>query len=444
MLKVITLAVVLGVGQTGALAQMPLRLEDAQKRAIEYNQMLRASEAEVEQAQARKMQTWAGHLPHVKLSESGMRTNDAVNAFGVRLRQERFTQADFDVGVLNAPPAITNFETLIEVQQPLFNGGQAIYGRKAAAAAQNASEGQFQRHQHLVKFQTAQAYWGAVLAQEALEAVRLGLETAKQHAENTQLRYQEETADLADVLAARVRVAELEGQELTAKNEVAAAYDGLAIVMGSDFDIEMTLLDSLVRKPVSFELANLIMAAQKSRPDLRASWHQERAAGYQVGVARAEMLPKVNAFAQVALDAQDPFQRDGERWMVGGQVSWALFSGGKTLGKVREAKAARAGAQAAAEFKRADVTREVRAAYRQVTAANAQVDIAQRAVGHAEERMRIAQLQYREGLSTSLDLLTAESELRRARVQLLRAFYDLNVGLADLELTVGQPIIEIN
>lgn len=84
------------------------------------------------------------------------------------------------------------------------------------------------------------------------------------------------------------------------------------------------------------------------------------------------------------------------------------------------------------------MAREVRAAYRHITAANTQVDIAERAVRHAEERLRIAQLQYREGLSTSLDLLTAESELRRVRVQLLRSFYTLVLGVSGLELVVGQ------
>jgi outer membrane protein TolC len=54
--------------------------------------------------------------------------------------------------------------------------------------------------------------------------------------------------------------------------------------------------------------------------------------------------------------------------------------------------------------------------------------------------LRIAQLQYREGLSTSLDLLTAESDLRRTRVLLLQALYLLNLGLSELEVSVGQTL----
>lgn len=194
---------------------------------------------------------------------------------------------------------------------------------------------------------------------------------------------------------------------------------------------------------MSLDLNSLLRLAQENRPDLQAAKHRAKAAGYQVGVARSAMLPKLNAFANLALNSQDMFKREGESWVVGGQVTWDVFSGGQTIGKVREAKAGKVGARAMVAFKQADVTREVRAAYREVRSANLQVDVAQGAVGHAEERLRISQLQYREGLATSLDLLTAESELRRARVQLLRAFYELNMGLAELELTVGQPIEDL-
>jgi len=440
MTKFLTTCLLLCSMSLSAQETRVIGLLDAQDYASENNQMLKAGLAQVEQAKAKKFQSWAGHLPQVTLKESGMRTNDAVNAFGIRLRQERFTQNDFDVAALNSPTAITNFQTQLEIRQPLLNGGQAIYGRKAASAMVAGASAEYTRHEQVVRFETAKAYWGAVLAQEALGAVRLGLETARKHAQNTELRYREQATDFADVLAARVRVAELEGEEIRASNAVAAAHDDLALVMGIGFDVKLTLADSLTRPALALQLDNLLHLAQEQRPDLQAARYQARAAENQVGVARADMLPKLNAFATLSLDSQDMFKRAGESWVVGGQVTWALFSGGQTIGKVREAKAGRTGARALVEFKQADAEREVRAAYREVMAANSQVDIAQRGVGHAEERLRITQLQYREGLATSLDLLTAESELRRARVQLFRALYGLNMGLAELELTVGQQI----
>jgi outer membrane protein TolC len=150
------------------------------------------------------------------------------------------------------------------------------------------------------------------------------------------------------------------------------------------------------------------------------------------------MIPHVNAFAEVALDTDEMFKRKGESWTAGAVLTWDLFSGGKSIGAVREAKSAHEGARAMAAFKASDVVREVRVAFRNAGAANAQVDISEDGLKHAEERLRITQLQYQEGLATSIDLLTAESELRRARVRRLQALHALNVGLAALEHAVGE------
>lgn len=440
MLGFVAYVMLISTVMAGADEAQFLSLANAQRFAMAHNHQLRIAESQMAQAQAKKTQTWAGHLPQIKLVESGMHTNDAVQAFGMRLKQERFEQADFSIASLNDPAPITNFQTQLEIRQPLFMGGETILGRKAADLAVKVSQAQLVRKAQWVRYETARVYWGVILAQEALKVVRLGLHIAQSHATETEMRYREETADMADVLAARVRVADLEGEAQRAVNDVANRYDHLLLVMGMDFDVVFTLTDSLKRKPVPDKLEPLLDLAQNVRPDLDATQLQARAARYGVGVARAKFLPRVSAFASFVLDSEDVLKRQGESWLVGGQISWDIFAGGQNMGKVREAKASHLGALAQSEFKQADVKREVRAAYRTVMVENAQVDIAQRAVGLSEERLRIAQLQYREGLSTSLDLLTAESDLRRSRVQLLRALYLLNLGVSELAFSVGQPL----
>ena len=112
--------------QVWAAQPVVLTLNQAQETALAHNQMLKAARAGVDQARAVKLQTWSGYLPSISVSEGVTRSNDAVHAFGVKLKQERFSQADFAVSALNYPQEITNFQTKLEVTQPLFNGGQAF------------------------------------------------------------------------------------------------------------------------------------------------------------------------------------------------------------------------------------------------------------------------------------------------------------------------------
>jgi outer membrane protein TolC len=198
--------------------------------------------------------------------------------------------------------------------------------------------------------------------------------------------------------------------------------------------------DVLGRRRVSTELNAVIVQAGVSRPDLLAVRHRAMAAKHGVGAARASYLPHLNAFLEVNLDSDEILRREGESWTAGAKLTWDLFSGGRSIGAHRAAKAQAAAAEAQADFKKSDVIREVRKAYRDVMAADTKVDVAEEGIRQAEERLRIMQLQYQEGLATATDLLAAEAELTRARVRRLQALYALNLGIAQLEFSVGSPV----
>lgn len=417
--------------------RLQLSLDEAQEMALAGNQMLEAARQGVAQVEAMRLQTRAGHLPSISVSEKAMRTNNALSAFGFRLSQERVTQPDFAPQQLNDPQAISDFQTVVEVQQPLFNGGQAIHGKRQARAGVQAAQAQLRRGEQEVRLHTAEAYWGLVLAREGLEAVRQALETARAHAAAAQAHYAQQTAPLSDLLAAQVRVAELRGREIDAVNQVAAAADGLSLVMGLDSRVELAPVDTLSYQRLDRAFEDLVAAALGRRADLVAAEQQTEAARHGVGVAGAAFLPHLNAFAQLQLDADDPVDRQGESWTVGAMVTWNLFAGFSSTGALREAKAKLGQARAQREFMAAQAEREVMQAWRAVKAAQAQVEIAAEAVAQAEEWLRMIGLQYQEELVTATDLLDAETALTQARIRRLQALHGLNVGLAQLEFAAG-------
>ena len=423
-----------------AQQRIELSLGEAQEKALAQNQMLEVAREGVAQAEGMRMQTWAGHLPSVRISERVMRTNHALSAFGFRLSQERVEQADFMPEALNDPEGITHFQTVLEVQQPLFNGGKTIYGRRQARAGVEAAEAQLQRGEQEVRLHTAEAYWGVVLAREGLEAVRQGLETARAHAATAQSHFEQQTAPLSDLLAAQVRVAELRGEEIAAVNRVAQGADGLSLVMGMDSGVEVAPADTLSYREMAAGLDELVADALADRADLAAAARQMEAAGHGVGVARAEFIPHLNGFAQIGLDSEKLLEKQGESWTVGAMVTWNLFSGLRSAGRLKQAQAQQAQARAQNAFLKEQAAREVAQAWRSVKAAQAQVGIAGEAVEQAEERLRMTSLQYQEELVTATDLLDAETGLTQARMRRLQALHALNVGMARLEYAVGHPV----
>jgi outer membrane protein TolC len=105
------LAVLMLLGGLAASAQEPLTLRQAVDRALRQNPEAAVARADSKAASAEVSLARTQLLPKLNFTEDISRGNDPVYAFGTRLRQQRFTQADFAPNALNRPEPIGNFST---------------------------------------------------------------------------------------------------------------------------------------------------------------------------------------------------------------------------------------------------------------------------------------------------------------------------------------------
>ena len=180
---------------------LPLTLESAIARAQAHNLTALASRAGVAALEGARMATLAGLAPSLSIVETVGRTTDAVGVFGTKLRQERFTEADFALDALNRPDAVTNASTALQLRQPIFNA-VAWAQRRAATARVAAGVARDARHRDRLALETCRAYHGLALAQSHLTVVRSGLEAAQSHVRQTQALFEAGAAPLSDVLTA--------------------------------------------------------------------------------------------------------------------------------------------------------------------------------------------------------------------------------------------------
>lgn len=419
-------------------AELPLTLAEAQRMASERSPLLAAAGAEVSRAEAGRLGTLSGFLPSVGIYETFSRTNDAVNAFGFKLKQERFTQADFALPSLNSPSAITNANTRLVLRQPIFGGGDALFRRNQASAGVRAARRMLERRGGEVSLAVTQAYHGLILAGEELRVIRKAVVSAESHAAVAEANYREEMVPLSDVLAARVRLADLKEKEIEAVNGLAVAQEGIKAAMGLETDATPVATDSLGDVPFAVDPDALIADALKCRPDLAAQGEMTAAARMATAAERARYVPRFDFVLVSDLDAGKAFRREGESWTASFILSWEASFG--TVGTVRSARAERAKAEALHRYGALQVRLEVREAALNLRAAQEKVKVARQAVEEARERLRMVELQYGQEMSTMTDLLAAEAALTEAEGRLIRDLHGSHVGLARLELAVGREL----
>jgi NodT family efflux transporter outer membrane factor (OMF) lipoprotein len=181
--------------------------------------------------------------------------------------------------------------------------------------------------------------------------------------------------------------------------------------------------------------ANLQADLIGRRPDIVAARLRAEAASQRIKVAKADFYPNINLSAVIGLQSfgLDMLNRSGSTYgSVGPAISLPIFSGGRLEGAYRGARADYDGAVAAydATLTRAlnDVA-DVAVSQRALAERLAQSRLA---LAASEDAYRLAAARYRAGLSTYLDVLSAEDDLtanRRAVADLETRAFALDVAL---------------
>jgi outer membrane protein len=406
--------------------------------ALEKNPQRKMALADQRAAEAGVQEARAGLLPRVSFTESATRGNDPVYAFGTRLRQERFTVADFALNRLNTPTPIGNFSSRFSGNWNLFDSFANVKSVARARNLQQAAGHQLERADQEIIFRVVQAYLGLLLAQKQQDVAEQSAKTAQSILDRSRARYESGVVVQSDLLSAQVRLAGRQEELIRARNNVAFAAAQLDTAMGVPPDTESQPSQALSQGALpQAVLADLEKQALASRPDLKQIEAQQMAQGKSVFMARSAFGPRLNAFGGWETDSATLSRVQGNNWVAGLELQLDLFQGGAKKAQLTREKALQERIAAARQAAGDQVRLEVRRAYYDFDSARQQVGVAQAAVGQAEESMRVNQNRYDAGITTITDLLTIEEATRRAQTDYWEAVYRLRTSYANLELATG-------
>jgi outer membrane protein len=426
-------------GQVPVPAADNLSLAGAVRLALERNPTVQAADAYAKAVHEGIAEARAARYPRIDFSESFARGNNPVYVFGALLTQRQFTAADFALDSLNTPRPLDLFRTQFTAALPLYDAGQTSRRVKdAKLSAQGAGESGQRTRQELI-FSVVKSYTDELLARENARVAEAAAKSTQSDFQRAQARQQQGQAVPSDLLSAQVQMAQAQEDLLQANNAAELAHAALNVAMGLPEDAATTIATGLEESTFDAgALSDRQQLALKNRPDLReADLGVEHAANGR-RMARAEFLPKVNAFSSWEEDNQTFLTRGGNNWTVGASLNFNIFDGGANRARLAAARYRQAQAQAQLAQLTAAVKLQVREAYLNLTTARQRVDVSREAQSQAEESLRILQNRYEAGLATITDLLQVETAHRNAQKNYLNALFDYRLSYAALELATGE------
>ncbi|MGO9260809.1 MAG: TolC family protein [Bryobacteraceae bacterium] len=420
-----------------------MSLKDAVRLALDANKSMAASAAASKAAESRVAEARGGNLPKVNYSESWTRSDNPVFVFSSLLAEHQFGEQNFQVGPLNRPDFLNNFQSQLTADQTLYDAGRTRHAVRSAELSKDLTKEEGRRTEMDVIAGVIRAYYDALLGAEQLNATNQAMRSAEADLERAEAVRSAGMSTDADVLSIRVHLAGVREQQIRSGADLDVARAALNDALGVPLDTAHTLstaltpLKLLVGLPADYEENALRERPEARQVKLATSLAESRAA-----TARSTLLPQVGVHAAFEADRQRFYDSGGANWLVSIGVRWNLFNGFSDKARIEETRFALSRSEAEQERSGSAIRLQVRRAYAGLRAADQRIEVAQASVAAAEESLRITQNRYEAGMSNVTDLLRTETAVLEARTRRLSAIHDQRIAAAMLELAAGTLTVD--
>ncbi len=405
---------------------------------MDKNQSVAAASAAGQAAESRIAQARAGNLPKVNYSESWSRSDNPVFVFSSLLTQRRFGERNFQLGSLNRPGFVNNFQSQVVADQTLYDAGQAKHAVRAAELQKDLTREDVRRTQMEVTASVIRAYYGALLSMEQLKATAQAMRSTQADLERAQAVRAAGMATDVDVLSIRVHLSIVREQQIRREADLevarAALNDALGLPLDTVHRLTATLTPSVL---VETTLADHERSALSERPEARQVKLATSLAQNQAASSRSSLLPQIGVRAAFEADRQRLYDRGGANWLVSVGLRWNLFNGFGDQARIEESKFALRRSEAEAAHAGSAIRLQVRRAFADLRAAQQRIEVARASIEEAAESLRITQDRYAGGLSNVTELLRTETAVLEARTRHIGAIHDSRIAAVMLAFAAG-------
>ncbi|MFZ4478287.1 MAG: TolC family protein [Rhodoferax sp.] len=435
----------------GSVSAQAMDLLEAWQATAQHDPQAAVSQASRQAGQTRKEQAASLWRPAVMLSATAGRMNSETEMTGAHFSAPGFGTSD-GVGFASSINNGNSSRWALSARQPLLNPERKAQSRQLEISVE-VSELEWQVAQQDLMLQTAQRYFGVVLADNKLALLReqqKAVDLARVEAKD---RFSLGDKPVTDTYEASARAHVLQAQVLSAQDELALALNALTDATGVPNPSVQGLPPASNVVPSSLQpLPYWLAQAMDKNLFLRM-----QAANLQVS---QQELAKYSAAGATTLDLVAQAGRDqlsgngnfgsasntASQQMIGLQLNVPLYTGGYRSARQDEALRLQEKASAELERARQQISQQTRTAWLGIQTGSSRLTALGEAHKASLARLDATRLGRQVGDRTTLDLLQAENDASSAELSLLQARVDLLLSQLRLHALSGdlnEPKLEV-
>ena len=423
----------------GLVSAETLNLRQTIEAALEANLELQRSKEEIDAAVANKNAATSDFFPTLNARYGYIRRDKPTT-------QALGTQSGQIVDVIINPEDEYNFVT--SFSQPIFTGF-GLYNRyKIAELGLDIAQYSEQLTRQNVILDAKNAYFLILKAQKLLDVADDTVKQISAQKEVAENMYQVGMSPLNDLLQSQVQLANAKQGLIKAKNNLDIAESQFNTLLRRPVNSPVSVVDILDYTPWAQDIDDCLALAEEQRLEIEVADLEVQIAEKDYKLSERDYYPTVNLTGTYTKRGTD-WDVDGgvgisdqDFWDIRATASWDFWQWGRTRYGVKEKLSRLSQAKLRKQQVLDNIQLEVKEAYLRTQEAQKNITTIEKAIEQAKENLRITEERYKEQVSTTTDVLIAQTLLTETMTNYYNALYDFKIAKAILYRALGQEMLE--
>ncbi len=407
--------------------------------ALKANLSLKQSREEVNAALATKKARTTDFFPTLSASYGYIRRDQET-------RQSLQGQQGQQTNVIINPEDEYNFIT--SFSQPIFTGFALINQYKIASMGLDVAEISEKLTRQDIILDAKNAYFSILKSQKLMDVAEDTVKQVTAQKEVAENMYQVGMSPLNDLLQSQVQLANDKQRFITAQNNLEISKSQFNTLLRRPVNAPVAIVDILDYTPFDQDINYCLTQANQNRLELQVADLEVQIAQKDYQLSKRNYFPSVDLTGTLTRRGTDWDVDGGEGiadkkfWDIRATASWDFWEWGRTRYGVKEKLSRLSQAKYSKENILDNIELEVKQAFLRTKESEKNITTIEKAIEQAKENLRITEERYKEQVSTTTDVLVAQTLLTETMTNYYNALYDFKIAKSVLYRAIGQEIME--
>ena len=406
--------------------------------ALKANLEFQRSQADVEAAEAIKKGRRTEFFPTLNAKYRYIhRDDETTQALGTGAGP---------VDVVINPDEEYNFVT--SFSQPLFTGFALLNQYKIASLGLDVAEFSEKLTRQNVILDAKNAYYSILKAQKLVNVAEDTVKQITAQKEVAENMHQVGMSPLNDLLQSQVRLANAKQELITAQNNLENAKAQFNTLLRRPVNDTVAIAEIIDYTAFDKDIEYCLAEAKDNRLEIEVAALDVEIAERDYKLSQRNYFPSLNLTGTYTRRGTDWDVDGGEGigddtfWDIQALANWDFWEWGRTRYGAQERLTRLSQAKLREEEIIDNIKLEVKQAYLKTIESERNIVTIEKAIEQAKENLRITEERYKEQVSTTTDVLAAQTLFTQTMTNYYTALYNFKIAKAVLYRAMGQEVLE--